>query len=57
MDWYVVVWLHRGQAEKRAIRATLVGLAERRFFVIAPEGRYALTGGLEEGTLGAAFWG
>jgi 1-acyl-sn-glycerol-3-phosphate acyltransferase len=55
MDWYGVVWLHRGQPDKRAIRAALDGLREGRFFVIAPEGRYSLTGGLEEGTHGAAF--
>jgi 1-acyl-sn-glycerol-3-phosphate acyltransferase len=55
MDWYGIIWLHRGRADKRAIRAALNGLAEGRTIVIAPEGRYSLTGGLEEGTQGAAF--
>ncbi|GAB4416165.1 MAG: lysophospholipid acyltransferase family protein [Anaerolineales bacterium] len=55
MDWYGIIWLHRGQPDKRAIRAALNGLAEGRMIVIAPEGRYTLTGGLEEGNQGAAF--
>jgi 1-acyl-sn-glycerol-3-phosphate acyltransferase len=33
----------------------LDGFAEGRFIVIAPEGRYSLIGGLEEGQQGAAF--
>jgi 1-acyl-sn-glycerol-3-phosphate acyltransferase len=33
----------------------LDGLAEGRIIVIAPEGRYSLTGALEEGGGGAAF--
>ncbi len=55
MDWYGVIWLHRGRADTRALRAALDGLAEGRILVIAPEGRYSLTGALEEGTGGAAF--
>lgn len=55
MHWYGVIWLHRGQADTRALRAALKGLAEGRIIVIAPEGRYSLTGALEEGTGGAAF--
>jgi 1-acyl-sn-glycerol-3-phosphate acyltransferase len=55
MDWYGIIWLRRGQADRRAIRAALDGFAEGRFIVIAPEGRYSLVGGLEEGEQGAAF--
>jgi 1-acyl-sn-glycerol-3-phosphate acyltransferase len=55
MDWYGVIWLHRGRPDKRALRAALDGLAEGRIIIIAPEGRYSLTGSLEEGSGGAAF--
>lgn len=55
MDWYGIIWLHRGRPDKRALRAALDGLAEGRVIVIAPEGRYSLTGALEEGNGGAAF--
>jgi len=55
MDWYGIIWLHRGRADRRAMRAALDGLAEGRFIVVAPEGRYSLTGELEEGQQGAAF--
>ena len=55
MDWYGLIWLHRGRSDRRAMRAALDGLAEGRILLIAPEGRYSLTGELEEGGQGAAF--
>jgi 1-acyl-sn-glycerol-3-phosphate acyltransferase len=55
IDLYGVVWVHRGRPDKRALRAALDGLAQGRMFVIAPEGRYSLTGALEQGSGGAAF--
>jgi len=55
IDWYGVIWLHRGRADIRAIRAALDGFAEGRIIFIAPEGRYSVTGALEEGSDGAAF--
>ena len=55
MDCYGIIWLHRGRSDTRALRAALDGLAEGRIILIAPEGRYSLTGALEQGTGGAAF--
>jgi 1-acyl-sn-glycerol-3-phosphate acyltransferase len=55
MELYGVIWLHRGQADIRAIRAVLTGFAEGRVIAMAPEGRESVTGALEEGTNGAAF--
>lgn len=55
IDWYGIIWLHRGRADIRALRAALDGFAEGRVIAIAPEGRYSVTGALEEGNDGAAF--
>lgn len=55
MEWYGIIWVHRGRVDRRALRAALDGLAEGRMILVAPEGRYSLIGGLEEGTDGAAF--
>jgi 1-acyl-sn-glycerol-3-phosphate acyltransferase len=55
MDWYGFIWLHRGRPDRRALHAALQGLAEGRVIVLAPEGRYTLAGGLEQGGSGAAF--
>jgi len=55
MDWYGMIWLHRGQPDRRALRAALQGFAEGRSLAVAPEGRYTLTRGLEPGGKGAAY--
>lgn len=55
MEWYGIIWVHRGRVDRRALRAALEGLAEGRMILVAPEGRYSLIGGLEQGTDGAAF--
>lgn len=52
---YGVIWVHRGEPDRRTIRAVLEGIAEGRLVGIAPEGRESLIGGLEEGTDGAAY--
>ncbi len=55
MDWYGMIWLHRGQPDRRALRAALDALAQGRSVVVAPEGRYSLANGLEPGGKGAAY--
>jgi len=55
MELYGVIWVHRGQPDRRALRAALRGLEQGRLISLAPEGRESLTGGLEEGTNGAAY--
>ena len=52
---YGIIWVHRGQPDRKAIRAALDGLAEGRMVSLAPEGRQSVIGGLEEGNGGAAF--
>jgi 1-acyl-sn-glycerol-3-phosphate acyltransferase len=52
---YGIIWVHRGQPDRKAIRAALHGLAEGRMLTLAPEGRQSVTGTLEEGEDGAAF--
>lgn len=55
MNIYGVIWIHRGQADRRAIRVIQEALAEGRMVALAPEGRESVTGELEEGTEGAAY--
>jgi 1-acyl-sn-glycerol-3-phosphate acyltransferase len=50
-----VIWVHRGQPDRKALRAALDGLVEGRMVTLAPEGRQSVIGGLEEGHAGAAF--
>jgi 1-acyl-sn-glycerol-3-phosphate acyltransferase len=52
---YGIIWVHRGQPDRKAIRAALNALAEGRMISLAPEGRQSVTGALEEGEKGAAF--
>jgi 1-acyl-sn-glycerol-3-phosphate acyltransferase len=52
---YGIIWVHRGQPDRKAIRAALKGLAEGRMITLAPEGRQSVSGALEEGEDGAAF--
>ena len=52
---YGIIWVHRGQPDRKALRAALDALAEGRMVALAPEGRQSLIGGLEEGNPGAAF--
>jgi 1-acyl-sn-glycerol-3-phosphate acyltransferase len=55
LDLYGIIWVHRGQADKRAIKTVLEAFKENRLVAIAPEGRESITGSLEEGTSGAAY--
>jgi 1-acyl-sn-glycerol-3-phosphate acyltransferase len=55
MEWYGMIWLHRGQPDRRALRAALLAFEEGRSLVIAPEGRYSLVKGLEPGGRGTAY--
>jgi 1-acyl-sn-glycerol-3-phosphate acyltransferase len=55
MDAYGVIWIHRGQPDRHALRVALNGLRSGRVIGIAPEGRESLTGRLEKGTGGAAY--
>jgi 1-acyl-sn-glycerol-3-phosphate acyltransferase len=57
LEAYGVIWIHRGQPDRRAIRSALEGLQSGRILAIAPEGRESVTGALEEGTGGAAYLG
>jgi len=52
---YGTIWVHRGQPDRRALRAALKGFEEGRMVAIAPEGRESVSGSLEPGTGGAAF--
>ncbi len=55
LNAYGVIWVHRGQPDRRAIRAAMDAMKQGRLVAIAPEARESLTGSLEQGTNGAAY--
>lgn len=55
MDMYGVIWVHRGQPDRRAIKTAIEALRQGRVVGIAPEARESITGELEHGTGGAAY--
>jgi 1-acyl-sn-glycerol-3-phosphate acyltransferase len=55
LDTYGVIWVHRGQPDRKALRVVRNAMEQKRIVGIAPEGRESLTGSLEEGTDGAAY--
>jgi 1-acyl-sn-glycerol-3-phosphate acyltransferase len=55
LDWLGIIWIHRGQPDRRAISAALEAFRQGKRVIIAPEGRESASGALEEGTDGAAF--
>jgi 1-acyl-sn-glycerol-3-phosphate acyltransferase len=55
MDWYGMIWVHRGRVDRRALACAVEALHDGRYVVIAPEGRYTLASGLEKGGFGAAY--
>lgn len=55
LDSYGVIWVRRGQPDRKALRVVRQAFDEDRMVGIAPEGRESLSGSLEEGTDGAAY--
>lgn len=55
MDGLGIIWVHRGQSDRKAIAAALEAFHLGRRVLIAPEARESVTGALETGTQGAAF--
>jgi 1-acyl-sn-glycerol-3-phosphate acyltransferase len=55
LEAYGVIWVHRGQPDRKALRVVREAFNQERMVGIAPEGRESLTGSLEVGTNGAAY--
>jgi 1-acyl-sn-glycerol-3-phosphate acyltransferase len=54
-DMLGIIWVHRGQPDRRALSAAMEAFRQGRCLIIAPEGRESVSGALEAGTEGAAF--
>jgi 1-acyl-sn-glycerol-3-phosphate acyltransferase len=55
MDAYGVIWLHRGQPDRKALRCAVEALQQGRIVGLSPEGHFSQTGGLEAANEGAAY--
>lgn len=55
MSWLGVIFINRGEVDRRALREALVALEEGAIFALAPEGTRSKTGALQPGKDGAAF--
>lgn len=51
------IWVARGEADRKALRAALAALERGEMLVIAPEGTRSKTGALQKGHDGAAYLG
>jgi len=55
MRWLGVIFINRGEVDRRALREALAALRDGAIFGLAPEGTRSKTGMMETGKDGAAF--
>jgi 1-acyl-sn-glycerol-3-phosphate acyltransferase len=55
MSWLGVIFINRGEVDRRALREALAALNEGAIFALAPEGTRSKTGYLQPGKDGAAY--
>lgn len=55
MSWLGVIFVNRGEVDRRALREALVALQEGAVFALAPEGTRSKVGYMQQGKDGAAY--
>lgn len=55
MSWLGVIFINRGEVDRRALREALAALKEGATFALAPEGTRSKTGYMQAGRDGAAY--
>ena len=55
MSWLGVIFVNRGEVDRRALRQALAGLQEGVVFALAPEGTRSKVGNMQRGKDGAAY--
>ncbi len=55
MSWLGVIFINRGEVDRRALRQALAALAEGHVFALAPEGTRSKVGSMQPAKDGAAF--